>query len=382
MTYLHVDVIVTQQSKRTGQPCGDVVEWMRTVEGTTLAIADGIGSGIKARLAAQFALSRLMEKIRGGSSPRQAFFDIVQTMEANRGKDTPWAAFTLVRVLPEGNAAILSYEMPPPALLARRNASVLDQQSLSSGTALISQATCDLGPGDGLLLVSDGITQAGIGNGLPLGWGMEGVCREAGTRLVFGTPQPELAAAIERRANELAGPIHRDDTTVVLANCRTGVTLNLLTGPPLDSAHDAEVVERFMAYDGFKVICGGTTTDIVGRETGHVPHVDTKNLHPFTPPRYELEGVDLATEGAVCLTQLYHLLDDPDVCFEKRSAVSELYELLQGVDRVRIMAGSAPNPAADSVDFRQQGILSRRQLVPLLAGKLRDAGKLVEVYWH
>ena len=169
MTYLHVDIIVTQQSKRAGQPCGDVVEWMRTVEGTTLAIADGIGSGIKARLAAQFALSRLMEKIRSGSSPRQAFFDIVQTMEANRGKDTPWAAFTLVRVLPEGNAAILSYEMPPPALLARRNASVLDQQSLSSGTALISQATCDLGPGDGLLLVSDGITQAGIGNGLPLG---------------------------------------------------------------------------------------------------------------------------------------------------------------------------------------------------------------------
>lgn len=381
MSYLHIDLRVAQTPKKAGQPCGDLTDSLRTPEGTILVVADGIGSGIRANLSAHFCVSRLMEKLKRGATLRQAFGEVVQTLEVNRGTDMPWAAFSVARMLPDGNTTVLSYEMPSPALVVRRNAYVLPQQSLSSGHAVITQANCSLVPGDSLLLVSDGITQAGIGNGLAYGWTMDGACREASLRLASGGKLVDLPEQLERKAWELAGK-HGDDTTVALATCREGIVVTLLTGPPINPDQDEELVQQFMDFEGQKVICGGTTAGIVAREIGVVAKVDARVLHHLVPPRYEIEGIELATEGAICLNQLYNLLDDPDVHFEQRSAVSDLYDMLLSADRVRLMAGTAPNPGNETMDFRQQGILARRQIVPLLAEKLRALGKLVEILWH
>jgi hypothetical protein len=89
--------------------------------------------------------------------------------------------------------------------------------------------------------------------------------------------------------------------------------------------------------------------------------------------------VDLVTEGAVCLNQLYNILEEDPAHFEERSAVTDLHDLLRVGDRIHIFQGVASNPASESISFRQQGILTRRKIVPLLADRLRGSGKLVEV---
>ena len=52
MGYSHIDIEVVQSPKRKGQPCGDGTWVKRTAYCTSFALADGIGSGIHAHLAA------------------------------------------------------------------------------------------------------------------------------------------------------------------------------------------------------------------------------------------------------------------------------------------------------------------------------------------
>jgi hypothetical protein len=99
----------------------------------------------------------------------------------------------------------------------------------------------------------------------------------------------------------------------------------------------------------------------------------------IAPPRYEIQGVDLVTEGAVTLNQVYNVLDEDIRNLKEDSGVTELCALLQIADRVNIFLGGAQNAATGDISFRQRGILSRRQIIPLLAEKLRAAGKLVVV---
>ncbi len=379
MGYLHVDFRAIQSSRREGNPCGDWTACERGTEGTTFVLADGAGSGVRAHLAARFVISRLMEKLRHGASMQRAFQTVTATLDGNRGTGMPWAAFVLGRVMTSGNATLLTYEMPPPVLVARRHANVLPPRSLAPGRALVGEVHCHLVAGDNLLLASDGITQAGMGRGLRFGWGVEGLCREANLLLAGGRAVADLPASLREKARRLQGGELKDDATLALAACREGVIVNILTGPPADAEHDAEVVNAFLEAPGAKVVCGGTTAGIVAREMGTTAAVDSKSLAPFTPPRYRIDGIDLATEGAICLNQLYNILDEDRPAFESRSAVSDLHDLLRGADRVRFLVGHAANAANDTTTARQQGILQRPQIVPLLAEKLRAAGKLVEI---
>ena len=88
------------------------------------------------------------------------------------------------------------------------------------------------------------------------------------------------------------------------------------------------------------------------------------------PPRFELEGIDLVTEGAVTLNQVYNVIDEPLEKLTEDSGVTELCTFLQLADRVNIFLGGAHNRAHGDISFRQQGILTRDRIVPLIADKL------------
>ncbi|MBP7051695.1 MAG: hypothetical protein KBE65_11820, partial [Phycisphaerae bacterium] len=74
-----------------------------------------------------------------------------------------------------------------------------------------------------------------------------------------------------------------------------------------------------------------------------------------------------------------NILDVPEEEFEEVNPVTELAELLSQADRVDFILGRGANPANDSMGFRQQGIIKREAIVPVLARKLRARGKLVMV---
>jgi hypothetical protein len=369
---------VAQSSKRPGAPCGDVVRCDRSMAGTTFVCVDGIGSGIRAHIAAEMCTSRVFEMLRLGYSQHKTVDAVVRTMEQARDPERPFAAFSLARVRNDGMATVLSYDAPTAVLVSHHHAAGLPPRTVRLGGALVTEANCYLEPGDGLMLFSDGITQAGLGSGLAMGWQSEGVVRYLNDCLADGVPLRELPDRVHRQARQL-WRVGGDDCSVAIAACYRGQIVNVLTGPPADHANDNPMVHRFLKSEGLKIVCGGTTAELVARALKQRVEIEQNPKSLVAPPRYEIEGVDLVTEGAVTLNQVYNLLDEDVNNLKEDSGVTELCALLQIADRVNIFLGTARNRASGDITFRQRGILHRHRIVPLIAEKLRTAGKLVVV---
>jgi hypothetical protein len=377
--YLHIDITSHQTAKHLDGPCGDVVAQRRTDMCTDVILCDGIGSGIKAHIAATLHVSRMQKMLAEGFSLRRTFASVIATVDKWRDPAKPYAAVILMRILNDGEVTILTYDAPASVLVSRNHADVLPQRPFLIDDAVAQQSSCFLEPGEGVLLFSDGITQAGIGNGSMQGWTSEGAAGHASRLLAAGCRVSDIPEAIQQEAMRLDGNVSRDDMTVVSAHCRSGRMLHILTGPPADKRLDADVVNRFLALDGPKVVCGATTAAIVARVTGRKLAIDRQPTSLIAPPKYALEGIDLVTEGAVTLNQLCNILDVPEEEFEETNPVTELADLLAQADRVNFILGRGANPANDSMGFRQQGIIKREAIVPLLAKRLRAQGKLVTV---
>ncbi len=380
--YVHVEIDAVQASKRANGPCGDVVECDRSANATTLIVCDGKGHGTSASIAAHMCAARLLALLRNGMSLRKAFARVVQTMEQARDLDLPYSVFTVARILNEGITTVLSYEMPPPMLVTRRYAQQLPQRPLQINRVTAQEVSCHIAPEEGLIIVSDGITMAGIDSGIQgmaRGWSIQSICRYIGENVANGARFGNAPQRVLRRARELWGRTLGDDCSVVLASCRMGRTVTLFTGPPADPARDAEWVDRFMSEDGLRVVAGGTTAQIVANELGVKIKPDTSVRSSVSPPAYVIPGVDLVTEGAITLNQVYNVLNAPPDAFDERSSVTELYEMLHAADRVHILMGMAVNPATRDIAYQMKGILHRHAIVPMLADRLRAAGKLVIV---
>ena len=377
MEYLHVEVNTSICPKRPGQPSGDVVRVARSPGWTTVICCDGMGSGIRANVAATLHASRLLELEKQGISLRDAFARVVGTIHEDRGKTPMYAAMAVARILHSGEATVLTYDMPAPILAGTLHASLLPQRLFHADAALLGETNCHLGDGEGICLVSDGITQAGIGKQFRDGWGDEQAARYLDALLARKFPLERVPDELNGRARQHWGDKLGDDCTVVLAHCRSGKQLSILTGPPCHPSVDREFVERFLSTPGWKVVCGATTAKIVARHLGKELEMDQDENTLVAPPSYRIDGIDLVTEGAITLTQVYNILEEDPSRYEEWSGVTQLCDLLRDADRIHFFVGTASNPGNLSIAFQQKGILPRIRTVPLIRDRLTKAGKLV-----
>ena len=376
MQTLHFDLKVSQSSKRNNKVCGDVVEFTKTKKANTYIIADGLGSGIQANIAAKMCTARIKTLLESGFTVREAFQSVVKTMEEAKEKDTPYAVFTIARILNDGVATILSYEMPPPILISNKLASILPQRKYYLNNSLIGEVNCYIKLNEALLIVSDGITQAGLGKGLTEGWEIKGVERFLNNNSFSFDEIPDRIK--DQAVNYWQGRAE-DDLTVSLISARKGKIINLLTGPPANKENDKYVIDRFLAKPGLKIICGASTAKIAAREMNKDLVMEENYSSNITPINYEIEGISLVTEGVITLNQVYNIWDEDDSQLDKDSPVTVLYSLLNVADRVNLFVGKSKNPASDDISFRQMGILRRDKIIPLLAEKLEKDGKLVVI---
>ena len=404
--YTHVDIHSVQSSKKSGMPCGDVLATLRTNTGTTIVCADGIGSGIRAHIAAQMCVSRLTESLQQELSLRTVFQSVATTMQASRDPQKPFAAFSIARIRSDGYATVFSYDAPPPIMVSRQGATVLANRPFPLPGGLALESNCQLDMGEGILLMSDGITQAGLGYGANTEWTSEGVVRfvnnKISSRLKLSlAPQMLHKEALARWKGEVqessrsfspyspdarhqatarqGAKVTGDDCSIILGLCRTGQTVNILTGPPLDRDNDIPTVKRFLQLPGLKIVCGGTTAKLVAKHLNVPLEMEAEPMSVIAPPRYGIKGINLVTEGAVTLNQVYNILDEDIANLHEDSGVTELRLLLGVADKLNIIVGIADNTANADISFRQRGVLSRKVLIPLLAEKLRQEGKLVNV---
>jgi hypothetical protein len=125
-------------------------------------------------------------------------------------------------------------------------------------------------------------------------------------------------------------------------------------------------------FKGRLAISGGTTANIIARELGRDVRVNLKNFDPSLPPKSEMEGIDLVTEGILTLGRVAEMLEKNESPEESaRNAASELLELLLSSDNIRFVVGTRINEAHQDPNIPVE-LEIRRNVVKKIARLLEE----------
>ncbi|HPH03454.1 MAG TPA: SpoIIE family protein phosphatase [Spirochaetota bacterium] len=351
-----IDVDSAQEYKQGQLVCGDTFLSHRVKEEnrTILVLSDGLGSGIKASVLATLTATMATRFISNCKDIRRTAEIIMRTLPVCKVRKINYATFTIVDISSDLETQIIEYDNPP-VLIARGNDFLApERQTISVGdstasTKNVRYTTFRALPGDRIVMLSDGVTQSGMGTrSWPLGWGIEhveehvrGEIRQDGE-----ISARELARSIVKRA--LGNDVWRakDDTTCGVVHFREPRELMVLTGPPIDRTRDRDMADMVREFTGRLAISGGTTANIIARELGRDVRVNLRDLDPSLPPKSEMEGIDLVTEGILTLGKVAEMLENGDSPEESaRNAATELLGLLLSSDRIRFVVGTRINEA-------------------------------------
>lgn len=383
MGYEHIEVELKQHSRYEGAPCGDYFIAKKTEAHTTLILCDGKGHGIKANVAATMYANFLMKLLESNYSLRAACKKLIEIMRYSTNKaNIPYAVFTVARILNDGVTTILSYNMPVPIFISTKKAKIMTQRNVENiAGAELKETNCYLRNNDGIMLVSDGVTQAGIGRGYAFGWGSEKLSEFVSKKLENNIKYTDLPNEIYEEIRKTCQQNNDDDISIAIAHAREGSIATVFTGPPSKQEDDSKYVREFLLTSGKKIICGGTTAGVVAKNLGREINVKMTSPSPFTPPSYEIQGIDLVTEGAISLNQFYNIIDADRNLMEEDNPVTQIYDLLMQADKIIFYIGSANTSEETDISFIQRGIKRRQEIVPLIAEKMRELGKIVVIEW-
>ncbi|MCL2045976.1 MAG: SpoIIE family protein phosphatase [Oscillospiraceae bacterium] len=378
----YVADLLIQKNKTGHMVCGDYSVCERTPNGTYFIVCDGVGSGIYANIAAITCAQRILEHLRLGTSLRKSCEMVASSMHRARMEKVPFAAFSAAMIGPDNHFTVYTYEAPNPVYVQSGRATVLVPRMYTAGYEVIGEHMGKLRLGDYLLLMSDGVTQAGMGRGYLSGIGSEGIADFITRAFRTNDDIETLMEKIIENCAEINGGKYEDDTTLAILHARVPIELTMLTGPPSDKNMDYEYANIVSEAVGRIIVCGSTTMHIVARELNLAFEPLPNKNNPSAPPEFFIEGIDLATEGAITLNQVYNVLGDELLDLERDSSVKRMCMMLQEADIVHMHIGNAVNDAHENLLFKQVGVRVRKTIIGLIADKLRQMGKLVIETYH
>ena len=368
----------TKQIHKHGEElCGDSIAVSRHSDSVTLALSDGLGSGVKADILATLTTRIAMHMLENELPLGEVVQTLSETLPVDRVRDLAYSTFAIAQFFSQGYARVVEFDSPSAILLRKRKVQpvVYDERSIEGKT--IHESVLDLEDGDWVIFVSDGVLNAGIGGVYPLGWGWDQTAHFLEQHAHRELSAEDLANKVAETVSELYADAPGDDVSIVVIKVRRKLIATVFTGPPADRSADEPIVSRFVRRIGQLAVCGGTTAQIVARHLGQPLEVDLTTMTPDVPPMARLEGIDLVTEGILTLTRVGELLRSGTkkeaVRFQTDGAAS-LMRLLLDVDHVHFLVGHAVNPAHQNPDLPNQlGI--RLGVVREVAQELRRRGK-------
>lgn len=339
----------TRQLRKHGEElCGDSIAVTRRADSVTLALSDGLGSGVKANILATLTTRIAMHLLENDLPLSEVVETLSKTLPVDEVRKLAYSTFAIARFLRSGQAWVVEFDAPPAMVLRQRQRLPWSSEERTVGDKVIREADLDLKPGDWVVFVSDGVLNAGIGGVYPLGWGWDQACAYVAEHAHPDQSAQDVADEVAGTVSELYAGQPGDDVSIVVIKVRHKVVATVLTGPPAKRDQDEAVTRRFIESRGRHVVCGGTTAKVVSRHVGQPLEVDLETMRPDVPPLARMENVDLVTEGILTLTRANELLragaTEESVQFQTDGAAS-LVRMLLEVDGVHFLVGMGVNPA-------------------------------------
>jgi len=373
----------TKQLLKHGEElCGDNVAIARHSDYITLALSDGLGSGVKANILSILTTRIVMHLMENELPLSEVVETLGKTLPVCDVRKLAYSTFAIGQFFRDGRARVVEFDTPSFALLRQRKFVPVPCSERQIEGKTIREFEFQLKIGDWLVFVSDGVINAGIGGLYPLGWGLDQVVRFLEKLSHPDLTAQELAYKLVETVEDLYCGRPGDDVSVAVIKVRHKLMATFLTGPPVNKDIDEEIVRKLTQRPGFLAVCGGTTAKIVARYLGGKPlDVDLATMKTDVPPLAKLEGIDLTTEGILTLSRANDLLRSgatkETVKFATDGA-SALIRLCLEVDHIHFMVGLSVNPAHQNPDLpRQLGM--KLAVVREIADELQKRGKEVSI---
>ncbi|WP_423128335.1 SpoIIE family protein phosphatase [Gaoshiqia sp. Z1-71] len=361
MPDFHVEVDVQQKQAKGEVVCGDVFHTRRISEEgrTILVLSDGIGHGVRANVLATLTASMALNYTSFHTKPEIAANIFMRVLPRSSDGKESYATFTIIEIDNNELVRIINYDNPPTIILrnghpfAPREIEMNIRGEENVGKILRIR---EFKPqkGDRVIFITDGVAQSGLGSKKhPEGWGQPEVSLFA---------QKQIARESEISATRLARKILnqaamnddfelKDDTSCGVVYFRQPREFMLITGPPFYKIKDYDFVKRVQDFPGKKIICGGTTAEIIARELNLEVNIQHRYADIAIPPTARMEGFEMVTEGILTMGKVEEILETytSDTRLGN-SPPEEVVKLLMDHDTIHIIVGTRINWAHQDPD--------------------------------
>ena len=317
----HIEIDVQQKKPKGEIACGDVFmsDIFREEGRTILVLSDGIGHGIKASVLAQLTATMALKYARFHTKPEISSRIIMEALPKSSDGKESYATFTIIEMETDGQVRIINYDNPPVLII--RNGKLfqpkeyeLEVRGRENVGKLLRCREFTARKEDRLVFLTDGVVQSGLGNKrYPMGWGIENIYDFALNQV---NRMPDISASkLARKINNQAAMNDnfevKDDTTCGVIYFREPRKFMLITGPPFYKIKDYDFADRIKSFNGKKIICGGTTAEIIARELDINVEIEHLAKNPeMLPPIANMEGFEMVTEGILTLGKVEEILEN------------------------------------------------------------------------
>ena len=112
-----VDTFNESLFKKGEELCGDMVSVIRRPMATTLVLADGMGSGVRANMLATLTSRIISTMISGNAAIEDCVETISKTLPVLSERDVAYSTFTIVQVEHTGEVYIAEFDGPEVVIL-------------------------------------------------------------------------------------------------------------------------------------------------------------------------------------------------------------------------------------------------------------------------
>lgn len=379
-----LDIYGCSLNKKGEELCGDKIKYLKTDKQVIAVLSDGLGSGVKANILATLTTEILLTMLEAEVPLEEVIKTVIATLPICQVRKVAYSTFTIIRVDCETNHfTVINFDNPSFMYFKNGKAIALPTRTEEILGRKIIIAEGDLERDDFLGAISDGVLYAGMGIALNFGWGLESIIEHIEgvfTRKTH-TARTIVQDVIEKTYSLYQGEIG-DDATFMGIYIRRRNPLIIFTGPPLEKESDRAHVEHLLNFAGRKVICGGTTGNIVANYLHETVEMDLSTMRKELPPIGMLSCIDLVTEGILTLSKATEYIKSCNCDLSRLKADNNgayllAREILQA-DSIVFLVGQRIN------EFYQNPLLPknisiRRSLIEDLVQFLRSHQREVEV---
>lgn len=378
------DIAQFSLNKKGEELCGDRIQYRKTAEKTTIVLSDGLGSGVKANILASLTTEILINMLNADVPLEEVIKTVIGTLPICQVRKIAYATFTIIQIEHNtDNFKVINFDNPPVFYFKKGKLIQLESKTEKILDKKIAIAEGTVERGDFLGAISDGVLYAGLGVALNFGWGWDNIAKYL-QNLFFNQTHTarNIVQKVIGETNRLYGGKIGDDASFVGLYVRQRNPLIIFTGPPLDKSKDRDYVEQFLNFEGRKVVCGGTTGNIVAKHLGETVEMDISTMRKDLPPIGKLTPLNLVTEGILTISTASQILkkcqcDLDRLPGDNNGAVMLAREILEA-DSIFFLVGQKIN------EFYQNPLLPknisiRKNLIEELVQYLREKQKEVSI---